>query len=1037
MGIYRNKRLMIVICVLGICIMPLLSACVTTMQVVDTKINTMVLLNAQGEVTNSISEVGSYTVVAAPNVGIPQIYYRHEDQTKLLMSTWNEAQEQWEAKVVFDKAGSYQFIVKWFNEEQLLEEWESAIYHITDVSSMLVSELHPDQSLFLQLIDDEGLQVSALLEDKQRGEVISISENELFQGYLLQQEGEWTLTLRLESDDGAVLIKKQAEMIVIDHTKPQLSIKAKECDLTKEALPLQDQPLSITLTAYDSHLDLSSLTVLVNNQVQAVTWTSENDAQAAVVSLAQDGTYVVQLLAKDHFGNECSIASLPIVIDQSEPKIHLFLDDKEISRLPEYINHEAILKCVIEDMSFDAKNSVLLDGKISYDSWQQNDDTWSLEVQLQEGNHDIQIIAEDLLHHQSLRREHSIVDSTRPLVYITYEALNSYQKEMTVSILVKDENIKANASMFHILYNNQPLQTAFSWEETKDGLQCFFTAKDEGNYEISLQLSDLAGNAAVYSYQEKLTDTYRHTFLLDKTAPSIDVSFAQPNITAKNQIVKVMIHDAHLLKENVSLEIEKDHKKYVMADSWQSMPEVISGSYEFSEEGSYTIKLQATDMAGNQSTVHTYDFIIDKQAPLISINRRQQMYFNKPLGFSIQIDDPYLAYYEIIVLQEQKQLLMYRGEISINQNVYVDQDGEYEIIVSGYDRAGNKNEQRDYFIIDQSTPKLNASFNGLPALSNDRFVTNQNIVLNMKWDDRYLKNEMIHITKNGKPLSLDYQNHALIYEFKAAKGQEDTYQINVSLSDEAGNRYDAKYELVIDTYLPPLRFVDDPFRGRAQNISWTPHLIMENEAFQISDAMLYRNQQIVPSYRWGDAIQEDGHYMLSIRIRDEAMNEATLIPPFAFTIDTTPPVIEILEEQRMEELLDQNVSLDTVLRLYISDGLSDKLNIHMLMLGDSELSEANLKKDEMGQWYYPLSFSKEGDIPLFIDVSDEAGNHNKQLITYHVLPHLTKEQVKTVEKKTAPLVAQTSENYYAVWILGAMACGLLFMIVRKQYAGKH
>ena len=213
---------------------------------------------------------------------------------------------------------------------------------------------------------------------------------------------------------------------------------------------------------------------------------------------------------------------------------------------------------------------------------------------------------------------------------------------------------------------------------------------------------------------------------------------------------------------------------------------------------------------------------------------------------------------------------------------------------------------------------------------------------------------------------------------------------------------------MVDTYLPKLRFHEDPFQGKAKNIAWTPKLEMENEAFQISEVLLYRNQQAVPAYRWGDAISEDGHYLLSVQIRDDAMNEATLLPPFAFTIDTLPPVIEIIEAERKEALSDQNVSLDTELRLYISDALSTEFNVHTLMLGDENLLEKERQQDENGLWYYPISFRKEGDTTLLIDVSDEAENRTKQQLTYHVLPHL-----------------------------GAMASLLLVMVAGRLYAEKQ
>lgn len=1036
MGTYRNQRMIITICLISICLLPLLSACVAAMPSPKAKMNEIMLINEQGIDTNSLGEIGQYTIVVDHGIGEPQISYRFQEEEKHLSSIWNEENKQWEAAVDFQQVGSYQIVVKWFDENQLLEEWVSDSYQMIDVDAMLISEQKSNTSLYLQLVKDEGLKATVQIEDKKENQLHSITQAELLQGFLFQQEGEWEITIQFVNEEGAVLIKK-LEDLTIDHTNPYLAIKVDDFDLTKGELPLQAQPLSVTLTAFDQHLNSDSLSVYINDKAQKIEWELINDTYQAKLLLNQDGVYTIQLAAQDHFNNMASISSTTITLDQSAPKIHLFIDDKEVEKLSEFIDHEAILKCVIEDFNFDANASVIIDNENSYNRWQQHENTWSMDLTLKEGTHDIRMEAVDLLQHQTIRNEKITVDSIRPLVFIAYDALDSYRNDTKISFVIKDEHFKPDDSMIRILYNHKPLTAQISWQETTEGMAGSFIAEDEGSYQIQFKVFDSAGNAAIYSNQDQLSDIYEHTFLLDKTAPSINVSFTQQKMTANDQMVNITVQDDYLLKENIQLELEKDHQKYSLTGSWQMISGGFYGSYEFCEAGNYALKVYATDKAGNKSEVKSYEFIIDKQEPLILIKRKPQMFFNKPLPFSIQIDDTYLKHYEIQVLRDHKQIELYSGSDSFHQSLIMDQDGEYEIIASGYDQAGNRSEQRDYFVIDQSAPVLKASFNELPAAENDRFISNQNVVLKLKWEDQNLKDAKIQITKNGKSLPLSYHDQYLTYEFQTAENNEDTYQISVFLSDKAGNQSEIIYELLMDTYLPPISLAADPFKGKARNIAWTPHLFMENKAFQISDVTLYRNQQMVPSYHWGDEISDDGHYLLSVSIRDEAMNEATLIPPFAFTIDTTSPIVEILEAQRMEPLLNQNVSIDTELRLYLSDALSENINIHTLMLEDKKLLKSDRRQDENGLWYYPISFFKEGKSTLFIDVSDEANNHTKQLITYYVLPNLTKEQVKTVAKKEALPAAQSSFDYRAVWILGTMASALLFMIVGKLYAEKH
>lgn len=1037
MGIFRHQRFMIFACLLSVCLLPVLSACVIAVQEADMEIKRIVITDKDGAAISELNEIGEYMIAVDQGEGTLQLYYRYNDQLIQLQSEWNEEQKQWCAKAEFNETGNYQIVAKWFQDEEEIYEWESEAYRIIDMDHLITKEVTKNTSLFLKLQESVGVTVTATLQDQAQDKTITVSESELSNGFRFEQEGTWDLILEATGSEG-VLSEKYEEILVIDHTMPVLSIKTEAHDLLKETLPLQDQPVVLSFSVEDLHLDASSLTVIVNDKVQKVEWNQADNRYTAGLKLDKDGSYIVQLSANDSFGNQAIVHSTKIVIDQSNPEIHILLDNHEVEQLPDYINHEAVLKCVVLDRNFDPENSILTDGDSTYNEWHEHDGTWSIELVLKDGKHDLSIDAKDLLKHTENLRIQTIIDSIRPLVSMTYEVSDSYQKDVEISFLIQDANFKTDPSMIQLKQSNQSLQPDIKWQIAEDGIEASFVTTKEGIYELSLKLCDAAGNQAVYRYNGKQSDDYKHVFLLDKTAPSVHVNFSEAKMSNHNQQMNIQIKDDFVEVSNIQLDIKKDHKEYSVKNAWQSSEAGISANYEFAEEGFYEVSISAIDQAGNQSRQLLDHFTIDKKPPVISIIRdRSKLYLNQPLDLQVAVDDAYLAGYDISVYQDQKQIRIDHGDAAAQNSLHIDLDGEYEIVVSGYDEAGNQTESRDHFILDQSAPKLTASFDEMPAQNHQRFITNRGVGLKITWDDRYLKDETIRITKNGKELPLTFHNHAFAYEIKAEKDHEDLYKINISLTDEAGNRTDAAYELMIDTYLPELRFLDDPFQGKARNIAWTPRLVRENEAFQISDVLLYRNRQMLPAYRWGDAISKDGHYILSVQIRDDAMNEATLLPPFSFTIDTQPPVIEIVEEERREALLDQNVSLDTNLRLYISDVLCDDINIHMLMLGEENLLKRERRQDENGLWYYPISFKKEGDVTLFIDVSDEADNHTKQLLTYHVLPHLKKEQVKTIENKTPLTIQENSANNRAVWVLGAMASALLVLTVRKLYAEKQ
>ncbi len=1136
MGIYRHQRFIMITCICSLCLLPLLSACVATMHEPDMEIQTIVITDKNENEIHDLNEIGDYTIHVAQGEGNLQLYYRCKDELVPVLYEWNEEQKQWDAEVSFTQTGSYQIVAQWFQEEELIYEWESEVYQFIDTEALLKKAVTENSSLFLQLEQVEGISVSVLLVDTAQNEHV-ISEEQLYEGYRFEKEGTWDLTLTVQNETGSELTKHYEHLLEIDHTIPQLSIKSEDydlikdslplqaqpvllklsasdmhldadslsvmingkvqkavwkqdentyttsillekdgayivqlsasdrlgneakvqtatieidqsapqlsiqsedCDLIKDSLPLQAQPVLLRLSASDVHLDADSLSVMINGKVQKAVWKQDENTYTTLILLEKDGAYIIQLSASDRLGNEAKVQTTTIEIDQSAPQLHLYMDNQAINELPDYLNHEVSFRCVVNDPHFDPKNSVLKDGDQVYDSWQKKADSWVLELVLKDGAHQLFVHAQDEVKHHVQRKVDTIVDSISPLVFMHYEVLNTYRDDVVVSFLIQDANFQPDDAMIQLFLNDQKIEPNITWKQTAEGLQASFVSESEGMYQLKLQLYDSADNQAVYRQNGKQADHYEHTYLLDKTAPQMRVTYDKEKMSADHQLMRIQIVDKFIDAQQIKLEVTKDQQPYRVKIPWQVSSGTVSGDVKFDEAGFYEISLSAVDRAGNVSKQITDHFIIDQQAPMINIQRSQsQLFLNQPLDVSIAVHDEYLAAYEISVLKDGQPFQTNQGTASVEKKLHFNADGDYEIVVSGIDRAGNHREQRDHLILDQTAPKLTAFFGEMPAQNHQRLITNRDTLFTLAWEDRYLKNESVVIHKNGKPIATVVQNQRFTYEIKAEKDHEDLYEIAVSFTDEAGNHIEANYELMVDTYLPQLRFHEDPFQGKAKNITWIPKLEMENEAFQISEVLLYRNQQAVPSYRWGEAISEDGHYLLSVQIRDDAMNEATLLPPFAFTIDTLPPVIEIIEAERKEALSDQNVSLDTELRLYISDALSADLNIHTLMLGDENLLEKERQQDENGLWYYPISFGKEGDISLLIDVSDEAENRTKQQFTYHVLPHLTKEQVKTIEKKTPTVTREATDDQHSVWILGAMASLLLVMVAGRLYAEKQ
>lgn len=1038
MRIYKNRRFGVISLLFALCLLPLVSACVATIQNENPQLEAVAIVDEKGNMIDDFIATGSYTVVIAIKDEEEDIRLtcRYQDQELLSKEDWHKEQTSRSTTLTFAQEGDYQIIVEWLKHEEVVDQWESKIYHVVDMDNVLELQAVDHTSLHLQLADPSAYHAEVQLIDAVSGKQVDFGNEELIQGITFDQEGDWKLCLQIRDDEGNSLTKTWDSVLVIDRSNPTAAIRFHDQDVTQESLAPQSQPLTLQLSVADRHLDQASLSVFVNKKETPITWTQQDQTWQGSLTLVDDGSYVVQLYASDSMGNEVNITSTLISIDQKAPEIQLFLAQQPISELPQYLDHEAELECLVLDPHFDFKTSFITDVKQPMEgSWEQVDETkWRLRLILQEGKHDLLITAYDQLQHQSSRKVQTIVDSKQPIVKLQYEPLKAYQDSFLIRFSVQDKNIRWDDSMLHITCDGQKQAYHIDWNNEKDILQGTLLVDAQGLYQLRFDIQDQAGNKAVYVQNEQQSDHFEHAFLLDKTLPQLQVELSQPLMTNAAQTITVRVKDAHIDANKIQGILFQNDRRLSLPLVWHRQDDTLIAVYQVEEDGVYRLSLSASDLAGNHSAKTTEVFIIDKQAPQIVLQRTDQAFFQKqPFTMNIAVNDRYLQHAEINVYRDHQLYQTLQGKDAAAASLRFHQDGEYEITAVGIDESGNEATKHDTFILDQSAPQLTVTFDGIPAQSKQHYITNQDIQIKMQWEDRNLAQETIQLFKNDKPIALVYDKQQFSYHITAQKNHEDHYRLTVKLTDKAGNIREESYALSLDTFLPALRFVNDPFQGKPRNIAWKPQLAYENDAFHISEVTLYRNQQLVSNYRWGDVIEQDGRYMLSLSVRDEALNEATLLPPFSFTIDTTPPIIEIVEEERRELLLDEHVSVDTRLRLYLADELSDIVHVHTIAIGDVVLKESDSRPDENNRRYYPISFAKEGKTTVFIDVSDEAMNHTKKLITYDVSKRLTKEQVKTVEPKIPVAVSQNHNDYHRAWLIGAAASLLLILIVRKQY----
>ena len=245
-----------------------------------------------------------------------------------------------------------------------------------------------------------------------------------------------------------------------------IAILANDIDLVSEELPYQQDPLTIDMFMNKG----SAAQVYVNEESVAVNWEEEEDYEHAQLLLAQEGTFAITVQVTNALEVQWQIQTLPIKMDVAEPQIQAYLDGKAVSELPDYLDHEAVLKWEVRDAFFDPQSSIITDcEKPQSIIWKQHDAHWEAEITLRAGTHSLTVSGADIVGHRCMWMGKSIVDVKRPVVKLEYEPQSTYREPFTAAFLIEDENMSVDDDMVSLVCDGEIQPITIDWRLEKHG----------------------------------------------------------------------------------------------------------------------------------------------------------------------------------------------------------------------------------------------------------------------------------------------------------------------------------------------------------------------------------------------------------------------------------------------------------------------------------------------------------------------------------------------------------------------------------------
>lgn len=783
-----------------------------------------------------------------------------------------------------------------------------------------------------------------------------------------------------------------------------------------------NQASKLNITVLSKELDLNESYVMVNDRKKQ-DWLISNMTNMSILVDASKMNQI-KCYAKDIYGNVHE-ETWEIFIDDQSPEINYLINNSEYTSELTYFSNEPIqVKVNIKDVNIKEENLKVYDFKqVMKCDWKKNDTGYETILTLDSNSHEIKIIAMDEGKRKTVKKlPFLVVDKKRPQVILKSDTSEQegYGNNKTYTIMIEEEFPDKNhwgiqSSLNGTIQEHSPIN-----KEDNNMYQFELSFEEEGDYELFFDLQDEAGNIAEYRWETgEIIDNPNFEFYIDKTCPILFITFDQNEVYKnKNQMMQIKLVEEHPLDESIQLFYE---------DEWKDIS-IEEEKYEISKDGVYKLYNEIRDAVGNHAKLivneieiesNMYEFVLDKQKPVLKVLSDLSIE-NQSKHVNVRIEDINLDSYQVFLFKDKSLIGLKEGTenntIELILDGVINKEQKYTIKAVVKDKAGNSLEYESEPIwIDRKNPEIKLNLNERDYRK-DSFITNKDVHLNIQFEDQFIENCKIKLLKNKDIIFEQAIESNFNYVLKTEENKEDSYEILIEAKDQANNIEIKQLNLVLDTYLPSLEFVQSFKNEMVIKDSFKPELKQEKEAFYVMQFFLYRNGKLI-LHPWGMPITKEGIYRMDVIIQDDATNQAKL-ENLTFTIDKSNPNIYVLDAETMEEA--KADSQGETFIIYSDDNYSNSNLTSVKVNGEEKIEQL---KDEK----IILKRTTNEMVEVYANAMDEAGNTSET--TLKLLSKTKPKQLSPVEMKQED--EQEKEFKYS-YLLGAGLIVILFVYIRRK-----
>lgn len=846
--------------------------------------------------------------------------------------------------------------------------------------------------------------------------VISNTKKEDMQGHY-----KFKMTVR---NHGTDVTKTASYSLVYDTTAPNMT--------AAEVTPYNNKKVKVAWTAKDKedvkYIEIEGTrTVCVYNKTTGKVDQTEHEISTfrlkgteTSYTFKEDGKYDIDIYAYDAAGNVSDSANVRFVIDRENPVVEY---TEKVTDPSAKDNSGQTIEVTVHDsyriVSSDVTATVYYrtydgaSGTMIGSLKRVNNETIKASMNLKPVGgaasvYRVEVKGNDkagnaVMDKVDLAKNRYYIDKTKPEVKISPkpESKNDGYYKENVSF---DISILEQFNRKHTLTITDANGTAPERTEKFEFNEYMYspTYRDEGSYDLTIKVTDAAGNSS----------TVGTKFVIDKTKPTVQLGTVQP-LNTGNVTLPVTLRDnmegskytVHVVRTDANG--SKVYDADLENGTWTGTD--FTKNCTFADEGDYVVTVSAEDKAGNKSDAQISKFRIDRTAPVITIsgvNDKQTTTGTATISvdeaFSFDYEGRSLGASDIKVSITKKTdgtgasniAELTAGSFSgVNPHTAsysFTEDGEYTITANAKDLAGNvAASATKTFKIDSKAPVIKMSVSdknsktikSYDAVGSTDMLDPNYVDMSLSVEETFFRTNNVKITvnKDGKDISAssftNYSNSSAVSTGSQRFDEDGVYEITVTAQDELGNKTD-DYNIVftVDNTAPTIESTSKLLSLMAKSTAGEDGSVLLNAddfadilnsgydaLWNVNDTSVFDVNVKMDGVDFIDfSDMEDGYHKITLKATDEVGHETS--QEFGFTYDGTAPriIISGVEDgETVREPFDMTIGLE-----------NEEDEITSIVINGNTIDPAQYKSNNQ----YKMHVEEYDSYTIEVTATDKAGN---------------------------------------------------------------